>query len=91
MTPTGVGCLHHLLQFLCMPRRSERSPIPGWAERERSGDLLWIMANLHVLWPAAQNAYASEGRGAIVVDLTTRLGTGTPFPLRPESEYHRLR
>jgi hypothetical protein len=57
----------------------ENGPIPDWAEKERTGDLFWIMANLHVLWPAAQNAYATKGRGALVVDLTTRLGTGHPF------------
>ena len=69
-----------------MPRGSERGPIPGWAERERSSDLLWIMANLHVLWPAAQNAYASAGRGALVVDLTTLLGTGHPFLYSPKAD-----
>ena len=40
----------------------ENGPIPGWTERERSGDLLWIVENMHVLWLAAQRAYASARR-----------------------------
>ena len=43
------------------------------------------MANMHILWPAAQNAYTTEGKGALVVDLTTRLGTGHPFLYAPKA------
>lgn len=64
----------------------ERSPIPRWAERERSSDLQWIVENMYVLWPAAQNAYASKGRGALVVDLTTLMGTGHPFLYSPKAD-----
>ena len=64
----------------------ERRPIPSWAERERSGDLQWIVENMHVLWPAAQRAYASAGRGALVVDLTTLMGTGHPFLYSPKAD-----
>lgn len=68
-----------------MPEK-ERRPIPGWAERERSSDLQWVVENMHILWPAAQNAYASEGRSALVVDLTTLLGTGHPFLYSPKAD-----
>jgi len=72
-----------------MPRKErpiENGPIPGWAERERSGDLQWIVANRHVLWPAVQRAYASVGRGALVVDITALLGTGHPFYYSPKAD-----
>ena len=48
--------------------------IPDWARRERSHDLLWIGENLHVFWPAAQQQYEEQGRGAVVVDITVRVG-----------------
>lgn len=64
----------------------ERGPHPSWAERERSGDLRWVVQNTHILWPAAQSAYATEGRGALVVDLTARLGTGHPFYYSPKAD-----
>ena len=58
----------------------EGSGIPEWAEQERTGDLAWVAENLHVLWPAAQVGYETVGRGAVVVDTTTRpTGEGHPF------------
>jgi hypothetical protein len=80
----------HLLQSTWMPGKEQRpignEHIPGWAERERSGDFQWIGANMHVLWPAAQKAFTSAGRGALVVDLTTLLGTGHPFLYSPKAD-----
>ena len=53
---------------------------PAWAEQERAGDLAWIHENLHIFWPAAQWGYETVGRGAIVVDTTSRpTGEGHPF------------
>jgi len=58
----------------------DRRYLPAWAERERWGDLAWIGENLHVFWPAAQRAHEELGRGAIVVDTTSRpTGEGNPF------------
>jgi hypothetical protein len=60
--------------------------IPSWAERERVSDLAWISENLHVSWPAAQQAYEKHGRGVIVVDTTQRpTGEGHPFGYFPQS------
>jgi len=40
----------------------------------------WIRENLHVFRPAATTAFAEFGRGAIVVDTTSRpTGEGHPF------------
>lgn len=61
-------------------RERDRRPFPAWAERERWGDLAWIGENLHVFWLAAQKAHEELGRGAIVVDTTSRpTGEGNPF------------
>lgn len=58
----------------------EKRRFPDWAERERAGDLAWIHQNLHVFWPAAQLGYETVGRGAIVVDTTSRpTKEGHPF------------
>ena len=58
----------------------ERRNIPGWAERERVADLAWLGENLQVFWPVAQTGYEEVGRGAIVVDITSRpTGEGHPF------------
>jgi hypothetical protein len=71
--------------------RVERPSLPDWAERERTGDLGWLTENLHVLWPAAQTSYAEEGRGAIVVDTTSRpTGAGNPFLYVAESGIERM-
>lgn len=69
------------------PSGSERrrKRLPEWAERERAGDLEWIGENLHVFWPVAQQAYEELGRGAIVVDITSRpTGEGHPFGYFPQ-------
>lgn len=58
----------------------ENHPMPEWAQRERNNDLAWISDNLYVFWPAAQQAYKELGRGAIVVDTTSRpTPQGHPF------------
>jgi len=58
----------------------EKRRPPGWARRERQRDLEWIGENFHVFWPAATAAYVKQGRGAIVVDTTSRpTGEGNPF------------
>ena len=59
--------------------------LPDWAERERVGDLAWIGENLHVFWPAARQGYEEFGRGAIIVDTTSRpTGEGNPFIYLPQ-------
>lgn len=64
----------------------ERWRFPAWAERERTGDLAWIKENLHVFWPVAQQGYEELGRGAIVVDTTSRpTGEGHPFGYLPQA------
>lgn len=59
----------------------ERRHIPEWAARERQSDLAWIRDNLHVFTPAAEEAFAQYGRGALVVDTTVQPvpGGGHPF------------
>ena len=60
--------------------------MPEWARRERASDLKWVQENMHVLWPAAEQSYIKEGRGAIVVDTTSRPnGAGNPFFYMPEA------
>ena len=60
--------------------------IPEWAKRERANDMQWIQENLHVLWPAAAQQYLVQGRGAIVVDITSRpTGAGNLFAYLAES------
>jgi hypothetical protein len=54
-----------------MPER-EHQRIPEWAERERASDLAWITENVAVFWSAAQLGFDQLGRGAVVVDTTTR-------------------
>ena len=64
----------------------DRRRFPAWAERERAGDLAWIKENLHVFWPAAQRGYEEFGRGAIVVDTTSRpTGEGHAFGYLPQA------
>lgn len=72
-----------------MPRK-ERRPIPGWAERERNRDLLWISENMYVFWPLAQAAFASAGIGALFFELTIRYGTGHPILYVPKEDVARL-
>ncbi len=60
--------------------KAEQSHIPYWARRERESDFGWIGENIHVFWPAATAAYEEEGRGAILIDTTSRpTGEGNPF------------
>lgn len=52
--------------------------LPG--RSEQFDDLYWIGENLHVFWPAALQGFEELGRGAIVVDVTSRpTGQGHPF------------
>jgi len=45
----------------------------------------WIRENLHVFLPSATVAFAEFGRGAIVVDTTSRpTGEGHPFGYFPQ-------
>ncbi len=59
----------------------EHRAIPDWAKRERAQDIEWIRENLHIFWPAATDAYAQAGRGAIIVDAAQQPveGLGHPF------------
>jgi hypothetical protein len=69
----------------------ERQQIPDWAQRERTSDLAWIGENLHVFWPAAQQGYQEHGRGAIVVDTTSRpTGAGHPFAYLPQAGIEQM-
>src|SRR5947209_6149267 len=65
---------------------------PQWAERERQSDMRWIGENVHILWPAAQNAFATLGRGAITVDTTSQpvAGLGNPFSYLAQAELEPL-
>jgi len=68
-------------------RERDKGRFPAWAQRERAGDLAWIRENLHVFWPAAQRACEELGRGAIVVDTTSRpTGEGHPFGYFPQEK-----
>ena len=63
----------------------DRPSLPEWAEQDRDGDLAWIEENVHVFWPAAQEGYETYGRGAVVVDTTSRpTGEGHPFVYFPQ-------
>ena len=69
----------------------ERQRIPDWAQKERAGDLAWIGENLHLFWPVAQRGYQDSGRGAIVVDTTSRpTGNGHPFAYVPQAGIENL-
>lgn len=60
--------------------------IPDWARRERLSDLVWIGENLHVFWPAAQQQYQEQGRGALVVDITVKVGERGVHPFAYASQ-----
>jgi hypothetical protein len=65
--------------------KGERKEFPDWANQDRQGDTEWIGENLHVFQPAASNAFKEYGRGAIVVDITSRpTGEGDPFGYFPQ-------
>ena len=58
----------------------EQNHIPDWAQRDRQRDMHWVAENLYLFWPVATEAYVKQGRGAIIVDTTSRpTGEGHPF------------
>jgi hypothetical protein len=59
----------------------ENPNIPAWARQERQADLGWIAENLDMFSAIASLAFEEEGRGAIVVDVTSQPvpGAGHPF------------
>ncbi len=58
--------------------------MPDWAKQERGRDLRWLGENLQIFWLAAQKGFQETGRGAIVVDTTSRpTGAGHPFIYLP--------
>ena len=68
----------------------ETEDIPDWARRERQPDLAWIVENIHIFWPAATTAFEKQGRGAIVVDTTSRpAGEGNPFGYFPQEFFEQ--
>ena len=72
---------------------TEREPIaiPEWARRERTSDMAWLGENVHILWPAAQKGFQESGRGAIVIDTTSRpTGQGHPFLYLPETGIEKI-
>ncbi len=59
---------------------------PEWARRQRQRDLEWIGGNFHIFWPVAIAAFEDQGRGAIVVDTTSRpTGDGNPLAYVPKA------
>jgi hypothetical protein len=64
----------------------QKGNIPEWAEQERQHDRAWLAENLHVFWPLATTVFKREGRGALVVDTTSRpTGEGHPFGYFPHT------
>ena len=59
----------------------ETSDIPDWARRDRQADFEWIGENFDVFRTAATDAFQGVGRGAVVVDTTSRPvpDAGNPF------------
>lgn len=59
----------------------ETQAIPDWARRDRQADFAWIGENFDVFRTAATDAFEGVGRGAVVVDTTSRPvpGAGNPF------------
>ena len=69
----------------------ERGHIPDRAVRERQRDMEWIGENLLIFGPVAAAAFDEEGRGAIVVDITSRpTGQGHPFGYVLQAEVEEL-
>ena len=79
-----------MLDLLYCPHMPEGEPqphIPEWAQRERITDLAWIVENLHIFWPVARSAFDEFGRGAMVVDTTSRpTEQGHPFGYFPQEQ-----
>ena len=68
----------------------ERNNLPSWAERERWSDLAWISSQLPLFHSVATLAFQSLGRGAIVVDTTSRAtGAGHPCDYFTEEAIQR--
>jgi hypothetical protein len=66
--------------------------IPRWAQRERLDDLVWIMREWSILFPAAVEQHQLRGRGCIVVNTTHRpTGAGHPFTYLTLPEVHQQR
>jgi hypothetical protein len=59
----------------------EHDKLPEWAQRERFADLAWIHENLFALRPVVQAQFHSHGRGALVVDTTSRPEPDAGHPL----------
>jgi hypothetical protein len=70
----------------------EHRDIPDWAQRERQGDLGWIAENLDAFSAIASLAFEDEGRGAIVVDVTSQPvpGAGHPFGYFSQEQIEEL-
>ena len=66
----------------------ERPHLPDWARHEREADLEWIEEQLSSFWTTATAAFEAQGRGAIVVDTTSRPDpkAGHPFGYFPEDQ-----
>jgi hypothetical protein len=63
----------------------EKREFPNWANRDRQRDLEWIRQNLPIFWPVAIATYKEIGRGAIVIDTTSKpTGEGHPFGYIPQ-------
>ena len=62
-------------------------PLPDWARRERDSDIDWIAENIHIFSPAAKEAFEELGRGALVIDTTSRpTEQGNPFGYFPQEQ-----
>jgi hypothetical protein len=61
--------------------RHNQDRLPAWAQRERFIDLAWIYENLHIFRPLAQAQFHTHGRGALVVDTTSRPKPDAGHPL----------
>jgi hypothetical protein len=70
---------------------TEKPNIPEWALRERQHDLAWLGENIELFYLAATAACREAGRGAIVVDVTSRPvpGLGHPFGFVIQEEIER--
>jgi hypothetical protein len=62
-------------------RDPNRQKIPDWAQMERDSDIAWIVENMHVFEPAAQEQFTSQGPGAIVVDTTIQPDPNAGHPM----------
>jgi hypothetical protein len=66
-------------------------PLPEWVQQERQNDRDWIADNLPDFWSMATTAFGAHGRGALVVNTTTRVGhKGHPVAYFPEAVVNGL-